>query len=56
MTPYLVAARLGTIYWVTLTLMPLGFDRGFSKTRFEIVSQPSNARVRIGHLHFGPAQ
>jgi hypothetical protein len=33
-----------------------GFDKGFSKTRFEIVFQPSNARVRIGHLHFGPAQ
>jgi hypothetical protein len=33
-----------------------GFNKGFSKTRFEIVSQLSNARVRIGHLHFGPAQ
>jgi len=32
-----------------------GFDKGFSKTRFEIMSQPSNARVRIGHLHFDPA-
>ena len=33
-----------------------GFDKGFSKTRFEIVSHPSNAGVRIRHLHFGPAQ
>jgi hypothetical protein len=32
-----------------------GFDKGFSKTRLEIVSQPCNARARIGHLHFGPA-
>ena len=33
-----------------------GFDKGFSKTRFEIVSHPSNARLRLGHLHLDPAQ
>ena len=33
-----------------------GFEKGFSKTRFEIVSHPSNAGVRIRRLHFGPAQ
>jgi hypothetical protein len=33
-----------------------GFDKGFSKTRFEIVSHHSSARVQIGHLHFSPAQ
>ena len=27
-----------------------GLDKGFSKTRFEILSHPSNARVRLGHL------
>jgi hypothetical protein len=32
-----------------------GFDKGFSKTRFEIISNPSKARVRIEHLHFNPA-
>ena len=33
-----------------------GFDKGFSKPRFEIVSHPSNARVRLKHLQFDPAQ
>jgi hypothetical protein len=33
-----------------------GFDKGFSKTRFEIVSHSSNARLRLGHLHLDPAQ
>ena len=33
-----------------------GFDKGFSKTRFEIVSHPSNARIRLGYLHLDPAQ
>ena len=33
-----------------------GFDKGLSKTRFEIASHPSNTQVRLGHLHFDPAQ
>jgi hypothetical protein len=31
-----------------------GFDKGFSKTRFEIASHPSYAPVRLEHPHFGP--
>ena len=31
-----------------------GFDKGFSKTRFEIVSHPSYAAVRLEHPHFSP--
>jgi hypothetical protein len=33
-----------------------GFDKGFSKARFEIVSHPSDARVRLEHPHLSPAQ
>jgi len=33
-----------------------GFDKGFSKTRFEIVSYPSNARIRLEPVHRAPAR